>query len=354
MKSNFKLLFITNSLTGGGAERSANVIADELFQRGMDVHLAPINQGPHDLVDPRCKIHEMNRRWDSNFLTVFVTYFRLQVLVWRIKPTHLVLHCDLPELFGAFLIGNFKIIAVEHSSQPWAQRRILGLMTRKILRIRSTIWIAVSDHLKIWGLKERADFVISNPIPTEILLRSTGPGDSTAISIQRLVFIGRLSLEKNPEVVVRLAHQTKLSVLFVGDGYLRENLNDLSDELGVVSSFVGQQINPWDHCNNSDIIVVPSKFEGDGLVVVEAIAQGFPVLLAKIPDLLRFQLPSQNYASDVGNFASRIESYRNNRAGLVAPDSIRDSLVRSRHPVNCADAWHAVLYSLVMKATSGN
>ncbi len=346
MNSKLKVLFITNSLTGGGAERSANVIADELFYQGFDVHLVPINRGPQDFVRPRCKIYEMKRRWDSNFLSVLITYFRLQLLVWRIKPTHLVLNCDLPEFLGAFLFGNFKIIAVEHSSQPWARRRLLGLFVRKILKSRLTIWIAVSDHLKIWGLEKHSDFVISNPIPVEILMRKHTSDDPSANYIQRLVFIGRMSLEKNPELIVHLAQRTKLPLLFVGDGPLREHLSKLADSLGLVSSFVGQQVNPWDHCRNTDLIVVPSKFEGDGLVVVEAIAQGFPILLSDIPDLLRFQLPTQNHAKTMFDFASRIENYRDNRLGLVAPDSTRDSLVLARHPVNCANVWRELLNSL--------
>jgi GalNAc-alpha-(1->4)-GalNAc-alpha-(1->3)-diNAcBac-PP-undecaprenol alpha-1,4-N-acetyl-D-galactosaminyltransferase len=343
MKPKLKLLFITNSLTGGGAERSANVIADELFDKGLDVHLVPINEGPRDFVQPRCKIHEMNRRWDSNFMSVFLTYFRLQFLLWRIKPTHIVLNCDLPELFGAFLIGNFKIIAVEHSSQPWAQRSLLGLLVRKILRSRLTIWVAVSDHLEIWGLKKRPNFVIPNPLPTDILLRNFTSADLSSTYIKRLVFIGRMSIEKNPELIVHLAHKTNLPLLFVGDGQLREQLKSLADTLGIVSSFVGQQVNPWDYCRDTDVIVVPSRFEGDGLVVVEAIAQGFPILLSDIPDLLRFQLPSQNYASTIGDFAQIIENYRGNRRGLVASDSIRDALVQARHPVNCANIWSDVL-----------
>jgi GalNAc-alpha-(1->4)-GalNAc-alpha-(1->3)-diNAcBac-PP-undecaprenol alpha-1,4-N-acetyl-D-galactosaminyltransferase len=346
MQTDKKLLFVTNSLSGGGAERSANVITDELSHLGVAVHLVPLNRGAEDLVRPSCNIHQMNRKWNSSFLALFVTFFRLQVLTWRIKPTHLILNCDLPEFLGSLLIGNFKLIAVEHSSEPWTGRRSLGYLTRKVLSARSTTWIAVSNHLRIWSIKEKPDFVISNPIPRAFLVERLHSDRNRSMSIERLVFIGRLSPEKNPEMIIHIAHKTNLPVLFVGDGYLLEQLSHLSHALGVVSSFSGQQANPWDSCNDTDLIIVPSKYEGDGLVVVEAIIQGFPLLLSDIPDLLRFGLPNHNYANSVETFSSRISNYRNNKSALVASDSIRTSLVQSRHPEICASLWLSVLENL--------
>jgi hypothetical protein len=41
--SNLKIMFVTNSLSGGGAERATNVLVNALFDEGIDVVLMAIN-----------------------------------------------------------------------------------------------------------------------------------------------------------------------------------------------------------------------------------------------------------------------------------------------------------------------
>ena len=56
------MAIVTNSLSGGGAERAMNLLADNLDKfEDLDVMLIPINAGPPDLIQPSCEISEINR-----------------------------------------------------------------------------------------------------------------------------------------------------------------------------------------------------------------------------------------------------------------------------------------------------
>ena len=54
------------------------------------------------------------------------------------------------------------------------------------------------------------------------------------------------------------------------------------------------------------LIIMPSEYEGDGLVAVEAIINGFPILLADNRDLRRFNLPSKHYFATLDDLKTKI------------------------------------------------
>jgi hypothetical protein len=117
-----RVMVVTNSLTGGGAERSMNLMCNELIRRNWTVSLVPINDSPADKVTPTCEIFALKRDWNSgikNTLLAFLAFSRA-VRIW--KPDLIILNCDLPELFGAMLVRKQKFVVIEHASNPWGSR----------------------------------------------------------------------------------------------------------------------------------------------------------------------------------------------------------------------------------------
>ena len=100
-----------------------------------------------------------------------------------------------------------------------------------------------------------------------------------------MVGCGRLNDEKGFDVLVR-AHAQALadgavphSVVVVGEGPRRAALQSLARELGVEGSvrFPGFAANPWPVLARADLFVLPSRYEGLTLTLLEALALGVPV-----------------------------------------------------------------------------
>ncbi len=329
-------MFVTNSLSGGGAERSMNILVNELHSRNLDVLLVPINSGPRDQVVPRCRVIELNRNWKSGIIETLKSFVKFQKLVFREKPSIIVLNCDLPEMFGALLVFSSKqLVVVEHSSFPWKTRSKLGRIVRRILLIKSSNWVCVSDHLRIWPFKLLPDAVIPNPLYLTQLKSTSRPNGK----ISRLVFIGRLSLEKGPNTFLEICSATNLPGLMIGEGRMRSELESHVKEKGLNVNFAGQQLYPWELINRNDLIIIPSEYEGDGLVLLEAMARNHSMLVNDIPDFRRFNLLEVNYCRSPKEYRDRILTNLGNIQSLSIPEGISKELLRSRAVDSVGDEW---------------
>jgi glycosyltransferase involved in cell wall biosynthesis len=335
-----RVMFVTNSLSGGGAERATNILVNALHDSGIKVSLVPINDGVRDLVEPKCEIFELKRQWQGGIFTLFSAFFSLQRTITSWKPTIIVLNCDLPELLGSLSIGSHKLVAVEHATFPWKKRVQLGKIVRMLLEFRHVRWVSVSDHLLIWQSKQIA-CVIKNAVVSQSEVIK-----NKSILVKRLNFVGRLSVEKQPSWIVEIAKKTNLPTRIIGDGILMEDLQESSKELNNLVEFLGHVSDPWEYFEDSDLLIVPSLFEGDGLVVVEALMRGIPILLSDIPDLRRFKLPEINYCKSVDDFSRTVLNNLLSLDNLKVSGDIVKNITSNRDPRFVAEQWTRLLKEL--------
>jgi glycosyltransferase involved in cell wall biosynthesis len=328
-------MVVTNSLAGGGAERSMNLVCNELNGRDIPIALVPINSGPADQILPECEIFPLKRRWRGGLVNTLVAVWKFKQVVRSWRPTLIVLNCDLPELFGASLLGKHRFAVVEHSSIPWRQRKLLGRLVRRVLEFRGAAWVAVSSHLKIWPGELQPTAILQNPM--RLSSRTISPG--IGMKISKLIFIGRLSSEKRPDWALKISDQTLISLAIVGEGSMRTDLEDKAQMCVASVYFLGRLSDPFEICNYGDLLIIPSETEGDGLVLIEAIQHGFPILVSDIPEFRRFGLPEENYCKTVSDFASRVELFRENLENLIIPSDISIEILDSRSLKTVGDSW---------------
>lgn len=334
---------MTNSLTGGGAERSMNLICIELTERGWPIALVPINSSEPDLIVPNCQVFPLERRWQGSVFNTVLSILKFHRVVGQWKPDVIVLNCDLPELFGALLCRRQCLVIVEHSSLPWSQRLGFGKMVRKILSLRRAIWVAVSPHLRIWSVGEYPREVLQNPLPTSV---GSAHEITPTSHLERLIFLGRLSPEKNPKIMLEIGDKSETPVEIIGEGLLMESLQNEVKGRGLLVSLRGYIRNPWSLIQSGDLLIVPSLFEGDGLVAIEAMKIGVPMLLSDISDFRRFNLPEKHYCQTEEDFIARISEYRDDLDKLVLPKEIVDPFLSSRSLKVVGNSWEKFLNSI--------
>ena len=103
-----------------------------------------------------------------------------------------------------------------------------------------------------------------------------------------LLFAGRLDPQKNPlfllEIFNQVLNEIPDSVLFIaGDGIMMKDCREKATGMGIEGSvvFLGNRTDVNELMQAADVFVLPSLFEGLGIVLIEAQAAGLPCFTSK-------------------------------------------------------------------------
>jgi hypothetical protein len=330
------LVIVSNALAGGGAEKTMLALHREFVKKGINCYLVALNQSLE--IDDMKNIKVLNRFWGDNFKLTVGNFLNFKGFLDEINPRTIIVNCELPELYISLLRkNNRRIICVEHTTIPWHGRRILGLIVRTLLRIRQIEWVTVINGTN-HGNSNRKMYYIPNPFVNVIDSRKELNRNCS------LVFIGGLKDNKRPDWVIEAGVRNSLPVDVYGDGYLYNALKTKYSNPDLNITFHGFKSNVWDNIHSNSLVVVPSEFEGDGMVVVEAIISGYPVLLAKNKDLLRFRLNEKHYFGTLTELISLINQYKkNNFKDLIVEDNFVENLKKERSIEWIVKAWILLL-----------
>jgi glycosyltransferase involved in cell wall biosynthesis len=327
-----KILIVSNSISGGGAERSMRILNKEFNLQKIDSTLLCLNNSGQDV--PLGSEIILRRKWKSGLWGTLTNFREFVQIYISISPEVLVVNCELPELYASMLPLRVKrMICVEHTSQPWAGRRKFGSIVRSLLFLRRAEWITVNkDESRVWPLGSRAVH-IANPVDSPQLSDSND-------SMTPFVFVGRLREEKGIRMILDAVTKTGKSISVFGNGTLEEELkNKYSD----VASFNGFIENPWRTISTFQTLIVGSEYEGDGIVVAEAILAGIPIILRDIQDLRRFTLSEDSYFKNNEELERKIEQAVTNPDIFRADQITREKLSVERSLEVVALKWRTLI-----------
>ncbi len=182
-------------------------------------------------------------------------------------------------------------------------------LARRVLR-RAGAVVAVSEELRGWASslmprhraarvsanaksQERASWpllrIVSMPVATERI----GPATPTPAA-GPVVAVGRLMAEKGFDVLIEavalMEPNLRPDVVIVGDGPDRAALKAQSLQAGVNVHFVGAvpPASVADWYRRARLVCVPSRREGFGMVIAEAVAAGRPVVATAVGAAVQF------------------------------------------------------------------
>ena len=166
---------------------------------------------------------------------------------------------------------------------------------------------AVESHLlEHFGLKREQIYrvpmgiaPVEMPAPAQILKTKRQMGCTQRTPI--IGFVGRLVHEKGPDLFLQAVPQVvgrfpEAKFWVVGDGEMRDDLSSLVRMLGISESvmFFGGRDDVYSLMACFDFTVVTSIREGFGLVALESLAHGKPVIATQVGGLPEFVQHEQN------------------------------------------------------------
>lgn len=252
-------------------------------------------------------------------LADLLAFWRLVRIIRREKPLIVHTHTSKAGILGrwaAFLCRVPVIIHTPHGHVFWGyfgpwQTRLFILLERWTARITNMI-VALTprerdDHLRFRIATQEKFMVIHSGVDLSRFrpdpARKTEIRSALKIPSERIVIVtvGRLTAVKGQDTLIRaiaecLRQGEKVFLLILGEGELRSDLAALSAELGIEEAvhFLGWRSDVASVIAACDIFCLPSRNEGMGKVLVEAMAMGKPIVasdIGGIPDLVH---PGEN------------------------------------------------------------
>ncbi len=219
------------------------------------------------------------------------TTVRLARLLERRRPA--LVHVNLSDqgdgiaAIAAAALVRLPVTATLHLVIP-ERRRSLEWLSRRCLRAAREV-IAVSDWVGEYLRRQGASAtVVPNGVATPRVVPDARR-ELGALTGEIVVGgIGRLDRQKGWDVLCAAAprvHERVPTARFVvvGDGPERARLL-AGDGSGRVH-FLGYREHAADLCCGMDVLAVPSRYEGFGLVAVEAMLAGVPVIASRVGSL---------------------------------------------------------------------
>lgn len=160
------------------------------------------------------------------------------------------------------------------------------------------------DHTIQYFGDEKDCYVINNLLDIDQIIHSSSEFKAydELKESKRLVFVGRLEEESKRlsallEAMSQLDDSYQLSV--VGDGPSKEDYLSLVSQLNLNNvTFVGSLKNPYPYIKGSDLLILPSYYEGLAIVMMEALTLHKPVLTSIEVSANDFE--SNDYVTHVG------------------------------------------------------
>lgn len=309
-----KIAYIYTALTSfGGVDRiltiKANYFAEQL---GYEVYIITNSQAgrpPVFPLSPKVRHIDLDTDFDEQYhYGIIKRYFcyrrlmkqyrqRLETALYEIKPDIVLTTCGRDLDFLTEIKDGSKKIGESHIAKQYCRNFHLMEAKGGIYKIVAKYWrrkqeksIAKLDALVVltnhdaesWNKVKKAT-VIPNPISI------TATNISTCTN-KRIISVGRLSEQKGFDMLIEAweivaRKHTDWTLEIYGEGELKKELEGLISKknLNATLHLCGKTKDIAEKYAESSIYVMSSRFEGFGLVLVEAMSSGMPCVSFDCP-----------------------------------------------------------------------
>ena len=363
-----KLLYITNGIHGsGGLERVLSIKASYLAEHyNYEVTILTLNSDGKDLFydfSPKIKFYDVKA--SGNPISYFLSYRKgINKALKNVIPD-VISVCDdgLKGMLFPLIFGKKIPVIYERHVSKQIENKTDNLSFKEILMFKivfcfmiyggkkfNKFVVLTKGNLDEWNLDNL--IVIANPLPFN-------PAVQSSLMNKKILAVGKQSFQKGYDrllkiwkIVQRKHPDWELDIY----GNLNQSLGleKKAEDLGVSKtvSFYPPVRNIQEKYKNSSIYVMSSRFEGFGMVLIEAMSFGVPCISFNCPhgpaDIIKngqdgFLIEND----DIEDFANKIIQLIENEnqrkeMGLNAKEKIKQF-----YPETIAKQWDTLFKSLL-------
>jgi glycosyltransferase involved in cell wall biosynthesis len=337
-----KVTHLITTIERGGAEKQLLTLASEQVQSGIKVEVIFLKGKPELEKEFEESGVEVNKLLaGKNFL------HQISLLSKHLRKNPSPIHAHLPksELLAALVVRNKNLIFSRHNSEPFwpGGPRVISNLLSKFVCKRASQGIAISNAVKSYLIK-RGEIpsgyiidVVYYGFQKDSSTNSAGLNSITNLMTSqssefKIGTIGRLVPQKDYPTLLSafsnvLKSVPKTELYVVGEGYLQKELIELSKSLGINDKvhWLGKTEYINEFLSKIDLFILPSKYEGFGLVLLEAMAAKKPIIAANnssITEVLGKTYEGLFLTGDVNALAQQIKT-------LISDNSFSEKLVQS-------------------------
>jgi len=289
-----KILVVINRFGVGGAERLVVDDINEMLRRGIDVRLLTLvpERLSNSIALDCCITSEKWKTINFRNLLSISSWFSFISFLKEYKPDVVMSHLWYSNTISRIVsrICGIKIhLAFEHNVYDLVKTRKMFFIDR-LLQGLSTKIVAVSETVKESLMRHRIShnriLVVHNGIDTSRYLNIQIDKLKGELNIKDefvYIFIGRFINQKGVDILLNAFVKVKTGHLFlVGDGTDKDKLQQLAVRLDIQKrvSFLGIRQDIPNLLALADCFVLPSRYEGLPMVLIEAIVSGKAIIIS--------------------------------------------------------------------------
>ena len=285
----------------GGAETMCENLTYGLRAMGHDVSVVSL-YAEHTPIASRMeangvKIHYLDKKLGLDLSMIP----KLMKIMRQEKPD--VVHTHLDVIKYAVAAARFSgvkhcVHTVHNVAHEEAEGRLQKIVNTIYFKLGWSMPVALSPEVRrtivsFYGLKEETVPMIYNGVD---LGKCTTKEDYSLSEPACLLHIGRFNDQKNHTGLLEafslvLKRHPNCSLKLIGDGDLREAMERYAEALKIRDKvlFLGSQSNVHPFLQEADLFLLPSKFEGMPMTIIEAMGTGLPIVataVGGVPDML--------------------------------------------------------------------
>ena len=277
-----KVVHVLNTGGYSGAENVVITIINHLKKKNVEcVYLSPYGSIAKRLDQEGIEYYAVDHLSVSTLKKAFSD----------LKPDIIHAHDFNASVLSAFCFPKAKVISHIHNNTPWMKKMNLKSIAFLLASLRNNQILTVSDSVEkefiFKSFVHKKIKCIGNPIDLSIIRNKA---DLEIIPEHYdILFMGRLTEQKNPKMITSVFKKLSerhpdMKIAIIGDGEEKAYFHSELDQYQNIE-FFGFLDNPFPVVKNCKCLFMPSKWEGYGLVAVEALALGLPVVASNVGGL---------------------------------------------------------------------